>query len=116
MLETTHAHTYCLDTLRRWLEMKYTKKKKKSPVKICYVCKRNCCENEFLPSDWKNRLRPIPDLTKPPTPDLTLTVKKNGALLGTPVTEGLTGDLCWGVCCYAPGYSFRINAVDPEDF
>ena len=45
----------------------------------------------------------------------TKALKKNGRLLGTPVT-GLTGGLCWGVCCYAPGYSFRIKAVDPEDF
>ena len=30
----------------------------------------------------------------------TLAVKKNGRLLGTPVTSGLTGDLCWAVCCY----------------
>jgi hypothetical protein len=46
----------------------------------------------------------------------TLTIKKNGRLLGTPFTSGLTGDLCWGVCCYDSGYSFRIKAVDPEDF
>ena len=36
--------------------------------------------------------------------------------VGTPVTSGLTGDLCWCVCCYElAGYSFRIKAVDPED-
>ena len=46
----------------------------------------------------------------------TLTVKKNGTLLGTPVTEGLTGDLCWAVICGGTGKQVRIKAVDPEDF
>ena len=31
----------------------------------------------------------------------TLTVKKNGTLLGMAVTSGLTGDLCWAVSMYA---------------
>ena len=46
----------------------------------------------------------------------TLTVKKNCALLGVAVTEGLTGDLCWGVSISGSGAAFRIRAVDPEDF
>jgi hypothetical protein len=45
----------------------------------------------------------------------TLTVKKNGALLGVVVTSGLTGDLCWAVSCGA-GDSVRIKAVDPAEF
>ena len=46
----------------------------------------------------------------------TLTVKKNGNLLGVAVTDGLTGDLCWAVCCYSAGESVRIKAVDPAEF
>jgi hypothetical protein len=46
----------------------------------------------------------------------TLTIKKNGALLGVAVTSGLTGDLCWAVCCYGAGNSVRIKSVDPADF
>ena len=45
----------------------------------------------------------------------TLTVKKNGTLCGTPVTEGLTGDLCWAVCVYE-AKRVRIKTVDPEDW
>eukprot|EP01046_Picozoa_sp_COSAG06_P041631 COSAG06_NODE_5191_length_3647_cov_51.409526_2_plen_157_part_00 len=30
----------------------------------------------------------------------TLTIKKNGVLLGVAVTSGLTGDLCWAVAMY----------------
>jgi hypothetical protein len=47
----------------------------------------------------------------------TLTVKKNGTLLGMAVTSGLTGDLCWAVSCYdGAGDSVRIKAVDPAEF
>jgi hypothetical protein len=46
----------------------------------------------------------------------TLTVKKNGVLLGVAVTSGLTGDLCWAVACYEAGDSVRIKAMDPADF
>ncbi len=46
----------------------------------------------------------------------TLTVKKNGTLLGVAVTEGLTGDLCWAVACDGRGNQVRIKAVDPDDF
>jgi hypothetical protein len=46
----------------------------------------------------------------------TLTVKKNGTLLGVAVTSGLTGDLCWAVCCHGVGESVRIKAVDPAEF
>jgi hypothetical protein len=46
----------------------------------------------------------------------TLTVKKNGALLGVAVTSGLTGDLCWAVSCYGAGESVRIKALDPAEF
>jgi hypothetical protein len=46
----------------------------------------------------------------------TLTVKKNGTLLGVAVTSGLTGDLCWAVSCYGAGNSVRIKAVDPTEF
>jgi hypothetical protein len=46
----------------------------------------------------------------------TLTVKKNGTLLGMAVTSGLTGDLCWAVCCWEAGESVRIKAVDPAEF
>ena len=46
----------------------------------------------------------------------TLTVKKNGTLLGVAVTSGLTGDLCWAMCCYTAGESVRIKALDPAEF
>jgi hypothetical protein len=46
----------------------------------------------------------------------TLTVKKNGTLLGVAVTSGLTGDLCWAVSCYGAGESVRIKALDPAEF
>jgi hypothetical protein len=46
----------------------------------------------------------------------TLTVKKNGALLGVAVTSGLTGDLCWAVSSCVEGDSVRIKAVDPAEF
>ena len=46
----------------------------------------------------------------------TLTVKKNGTLLGVAVTSGLTGDLCWAVCCSTANNSVRIKAVDPVEF
>jgi hypothetical protein len=46
----------------------------------------------------------------------TLTVKKNGALLGVAVTSGLTGDLCWAVSSDEAGDSVRIKALDPADF
>ena len=46
----------------------------------------------------------------------TLTVKKNGALLGVAVTSGLTGDLCWAVSSCVEGHSVRIKAVDPAEF
>ena len=46
----------------------------------------------------------------------TLTVKKNGALLGVAVTSGLTGDLCWAVCYRGSGDSVRIKSVGPADF
>ena len=46
----------------------------------------------------------------------TLTVKKNGTLLGVAVTSGLTGDLCWAVCCSTANNSVRIKAVDPAEF
>ena len=46
----------------------------------------------------------------------TLTVKKNGALLGVAVTQGLTGDLCWAVTSWNHGTSVRIGAVDPAEF
>ena len=46
----------------------------------------------------------------------TLTVKKNGTLLGVAVTSGLTGDLCWAVACYGEGNSVRIKVVDPAEF
>jgi hypothetical protein len=45
----------------------------------------------------------------------TLTVKKNDTLLGVAATSGLTGDLCWAVCCH-PGDSVRIKALDPAEF
>ena len=46
----------------------------------------------------------------------TLTVKKNGTLLGVAVTSGLTGDLCWAVTCLTAGQSVRIKALDPAEF
>jgi hypothetical protein len=46
----------------------------------------------------------------------TLTVKKNGTLLGVAVTSGLTGDLCWAVAAGGQGCSVRIKAVDPAEF
>ena len=46
----------------------------------------------------------------------TLTVKKNGTLLGVAVTSGLTGDLCWAVSCHSSGNSVRIKALDPAEF
>jgi hypothetical protein len=46
----------------------------------------------------------------------TLTVKKNGTLLGVAVTQGLTGDLCWAVTFCGTGDSVRIKAVDPAEF
>ena len=46
----------------------------------------------------------------------TLTVKKNGTLLGVAVTSGLTGDLCWAMCCYHTSNSVRIKALDPAEF
>ena len=57
----------------------------------------------------------------------TLTVKKNGALLGVAVTSGLTGDLCWAVAdagsvAHASAGNnsergtFRIKALDPAEF
>ncbi len=46
----------------------------------------------------------------------TLTVKKNGTLLGVAVTNGLTGDLCWAAVCAHGGESVRIKAVDPAKF
>jgi hypothetical protein len=46
----------------------------------------------------------------------TLTVKKNGTLLGVAVTTGLTGDLCWAVSMYGTNISARIKVVDPAEF
>lgn len=46
----------------------------------------------------------------------TLTVKKNGSLLGVAVTRGLTGPLCWAVLGGDEGISVRIKAVDPAEF
>jgi len=46
----------------------------------------------------------------------TLTVKKNGNLLGVAVEEGLTGDICWAACCIGEDNSVRIRAVDPAEF
>jgi hypothetical protein len=46
----------------------------------------------------------------------SLTVKKNGVLLGTPWASGLTGDLCWAVWFYSHPSAARIKAVDPKDF
>ena len=66
-------------------------------------------------------------LAKPPPGDVlrllldsdagTLTVKKNGTLLGVAVPSGLTGDLCWAVTCRVQsGGSVRIKALDPAEF
>ena len=49
------------------------------------------------------------------SPD-NFTVKKNGILLGRPVTSGLTCDLCWAVTCENEGNEVRIKAVNPEHF
>jgi hypothetical protein len=46
----------------------------------------------------------------------TLTIKKNGTMLGVAVTSGLTGDLCWALTCHKSGTSVRIKAVDPAEF
>jgi hypothetical protein len=46
----------------------------------------------------------------------TLTVKKNGTLLGVAVTSGLTGDLCWAVLLGDSDASVRTKAVDPAEF
>jgi hypothetical protein len=48
----------------------------------------------------------------------TLTIKKNGTLLGVAVTSGLTGDTCWAVSSdeMLGGDSVRIKAVDPAEF
>jgi hypothetical protein len=46
----------------------------------------------------------------------TLTVKKNGTLLGVAVPNGLTGDLCWVMACLGEGCSVRIKALDPAEF
>ena len=53
----------------------------------------------------------------------TLTVKKNGILLGVAMTSGLTGDLCWAVSMWVDDDeddeqlgSVRIKAVDPAEF
>ena len=45
----------------------------------------------------------------------TLTVKKNGTVLGVAVAEGLTGDLCWAVAVHTAERA-RIKAVDPAEF
>ena len=66
-------------------------------------------------------------LAKPPPGDVlrllldsdagTLTVKKNGTLLGVAVTSGLTGNLCWALACYSEESSVRIiKSFDPADF
>jgi hypothetical protein len=46
----------------------------------------------------------------------TLTVKKNGTLLGVAATSGLTGDLCWAVSMFYAGSSVRMKALDPAEF
>jgi hypothetical protein len=61
----------------------------------------------------------------------TLTVKKNGTLLGAMVASGLTGDICWAVSMWIDGVedldsdeeeeedghgSVRIKALDPAEF
>ena len=46
----------------------------------------------------------------------TLTVKKNGTLLGVAVPSGLTGDLCWAMVTLNAGDSVRIKSVDPAGF
>ena len=45
----------------------------------------------------------------------TLTVKKNGTLLGVMVTMGLTDDMCWAVPSAGVGASVRIKSVDPAE-
>ena len=45
----------------------------------------------------------------------SLTVKKNGTLLGVAVPQGLTGDLCWAVAVYTASHVY-IKAVDPAEF
>jgi hypothetical protein len=45
-----------------------------------------------------------------------LTIKKNGTLLGVAVPSGLTGDLCWAMCCHGVGNSVRIKALAPAEF
>lgn len=44
----------------------------------------------------------------------SLTVKKNGGLVGTMVT-GLAGELCWAACCTS-SCAIRIRSLDPDDF
>ena len=46
----------------------------------------------------------------------TLTLKKNGTLLGTHTPDGLTGDLCWVATCFGEGVVVRIKGVDPAEF
>jgi hypothetical protein len=46
----------------------------------------------------------------------TLTVKKNGTLLGVAVPSGLTGDLCWAVSLGFTSESVRIKVLDPVEF
>jgi len=50
----------------------------------------------------------------------TLTLKKNGTLIGPVVASGLTGDLCWVVACWATPSaaptSVRIKTLDPTQF
>ena len=46
----------------------------------------------------------------------SLTVKKNGTVLGTPWDTCLTGDLCWAVCLSSHPGSVRIKALDPNCF
>jgi hypothetical protein len=46
----------------------------------------------------------------------TLSVKKNGTLLGVAVPSGLTGDLCWAMVTLNAGDSVRIKSVDPAGF
>jgi hypothetical protein len=47
----------------------------------------------------------------------TLTVKKNGRLLGVPMSGSLTGDLCWEASTSSDsGTSLRIKEISPEEF
>ena len=46
----------------------------------------------------------------------TLTVKKNGNLLGVAVASGLTGPLCWAVSFNARNDSVRIKMLDSAQF